>query len=174
LVAGAITIRRHGIPTCCADQWVAGPTTRTMPVNGTYGGQGKAVGSSDLPAALLSELPKQQKRHFVLPVTGGGAGIAYFVLSAGSSPQRVREKAPTLSPLGLFLLRDPHLKRKKPRRVKRCARAPICNGPYSIPIGRAETTQKPVSVGLTARRRSRFRNSVQSLQCQCVERNARM
>jgi hypothetical protein len=28
--------------------------TRTMPLSGTYGGQGKAAGSSDLPAALLS------------------------------------------------------------------------------------------------------------------------
>jgi len=31
-------------------------TTRTMPPGGTYGGQGKAAGSSDLPAALLSAL----------------------------------------------------------------------------------------------------------------------
>jgi hypothetical protein len=28
--------------------------TRTMPLSGAYGGQGKAAGSSDLPAALLS------------------------------------------------------------------------------------------------------------------------
>jgi hypothetical protein len=44
-------------------------------VNGTYGGQGKAV-AVDPPAALLSELPKQQKRRFVLAVTGSGVGVA--------------------------------------------------------------------------------------------------
>jgi hypothetical protein len=56
LVAGAMLVRRHRHPACCANH--AGLTNQPMPIGDAarIGDEGKAAGSSDLPAALLSEL----------------------------------------------------------------------------------------------------------------------
>ena len=50
-----------------------------MPMEDTarIGDEGKAAGFSDLPAALLSELPPSRNAIFVLSVTGNWAGQAY-------------------------------------------------------------------------------------------------
>jgi hypothetical protein len=54
-------------------------------IRGAYGGQGKAAVVDPL-AALLCELPTEQKRNSVLSVTGTGAGLAYFLGADGLLP----------------------------------------------------------------------------------------
>jgi hypothetical protein len=60
------------------------------------------------PAALLSVLPKEQKRVFVLAVTGGGAGIAYLQLALDRPPSGCERPSPDTVPVGAFSLRDLH------------------------------------------------------------------
>jgi hypothetical protein len=67
LVAGAMIVRRHGIPTCCADQWAAvrQPARCRKPAR---------MGDKAKPSALLHRrlccLNFRTKRISVSPVTG--------------------------------------------------------------------------------------------------------
>jgi len=80
------------------------PTTRTMLSKARTGEKAEPPVASSGPAALLSKLPPEQKRHFVPSVTGGGAGLAYFLALAcpPSGASATSTKTPTSSPLGLF------------------------------------------------------------------------
>jgi hypothetical protein len=152
-----------GIPPVAQVSGLSGPTTnRCRWGRGTDWGRRQSrrfFGSTGGFAVSISVA----KCNFVPSITANGAGGGIVSHIAGLSPsgcQRNTNSAPTSSPSGLFFAQPPGcLKRKKLGRVKRCARAPICNGPYSLLIGRAEVTQNSVSVWLSAWQRSRFKNS---------------
>jgi hypothetical protein len=139
-----------------ANRFIAVFDNQTMPLPrqglASFGDVGKAA--EDSTPRRLCCLNFRMSNSVILcsPSQAAGRASHSFISALDRPPSGCVRRPRHLSPSGLFLLRDPHLKRKKPRRVKQCARAPICNGPYSLPIGGAKTTQKPVSVGLTARR----------------------
>jgi len=73
------------------------------------GDEGKAA-ERTAPAALLSELSKEQKRHFVLAVTGSGTASHNLHLALDRPPSGCERLSPDFVPVGAFLRDTPKIR----------------------------------------------------------------
>jgi len=82
-----------------------------MPLGDTarIGDEGKAA-ERTAPAALLSELSKEQKRHFVLAVTGSGTASHNLHLALDRPPSGCERLSPDFVPVGAFLRDTPKIR----------------------------------------------------------------
>ena len=82
-----------------------------MPLGDTarIGDEGKAA-ERTAPAALLSELSNEQKRHFVLAVTGSGAASRNVSLALKRPTSGCKSPSPDFVPAGAFLRDTPKIR----------------------------------------------------------------